>query len=244
MDLWTLLLVGVAALVTSMLTAILGFGGGIVLLALLLLVVEPVVAIPLHAAIQIVSNGTRTIIRRSDVDWSIVGPASLLLVPAGFLALPLVVAAPEAALQAAIAVTVLLATWIPERTDRSVRVSSPLGWVGVGGVMGGLNVLVGATGPLQAPLFRAATRTRQAFVGTFAASQVAGHLAKLAVFGVAGLAPTRYLGAAIVGIVGVVMGTEIGSRMLDRLTEERYRTLYLGAITTIGAFLLVDAALR
>jgi uncharacterized membrane protein YfcA len=242
-DPWTLLLIGLAALVTSTMTAVLGFGGGIVLLALLLLVVEPVVAIPLHAAIQIASNGTRTVIRRRDVDWSIVVPASLLLLPAGFLVLPLALGAPASALQAAIAVTVLLATWVPERSDLRLPAPSPVGWIGVGGVLGGLNVLVGATGPLQAPLFRAATVTRQGFVGTFAASQVANHVAKLAVFGVAGLAPTRHLGAAAAGIVGVVAGTELGSRVLDGLSEARYRNLYLGAITAVGLFLLTDALL-
>ena len=244
MEPWTLVLVALAALLTSTLTAVLGFGGGLVLLAVLLLVVDPVVAIPLHAAIQIVSNGTRTVIRRADVDWSIVAPASLLLVPAGLLALPLVLDAPEAMLQAVIAVTVLIATWVPERTDLSLPAPSRVGWIGVGGVLGGLNVLVGATGPLQAPLFRAATASRQAFVGTFAASQVANHLAKLAVFGVAGLAPTRYGGAAIAGTVGVVAGTQFGSRVLDGLSEERYRRLYLGAITAVGLFLLADAAFR
>lgn len=237
------LLVGLGAVATSALTAMLGFGGGVVLLALLLLVVEPVVAIPLHAAIQVVSNGTRTAIRRRDVDWPIVGRASVLLLPAGALALPLALAAPDRALQALIAVTVLAATWLPERRGRALRAPSPRAWVGVGAVTGFLNPLVGATGPLVAPLYRAAGRTRQAFVGTFAASQVTGHLAKIALFGAAGLAPTRYLAPAAAGAVGVVVGTHLGSRWLDRLSEERFRTLYLVAITAVAAHLLLDAAL-
>ena len=83
-----MVLVGVGALGTSALTAVLGFGGGMVLLALLLLWVDPLVAIPLHAAIQVVSNGTRTIIRRHDVEWPIALRASALLLPAGALAMP------------------------------------------------------------------------------------------------------------------------------------------------------------
>jgi uncharacterized protein len=103
-------LVAGGALATSALTAVLGFGGGIVFLALLLLVVDPVVAIPLHAAIQVTSNGTRTVIRRHDVDWGIVARSSLLLLPAGALTVPLARTAPEAVLQVAIAVTVLVFT--------------------------------------------------------------------------------------------------------------------------------------
>lgn len=242
MDATTVLLIGLGALATSALTAVLGFGGGIVLLAGLLLVVEPIVAIPLHAAIQVVSNGTRTIIRRRDVDWAIVARTSLLLLPAGALTIPLARAAPAAVLQALIAVTVLAATWIPERTERALPVPTGAGWIAVGGVLGALNPLVGATGPLVAPMFRAASRTRQAFVGTFAGSQVAGHLAKIVLFGAAGLAPTGHLPAAAAGVAGVVVGTHLGSRVLDRMSERRFTSLYLWAITAVAAYLLVDAA--
>lgn len=237
-----MVLVGIGAVVTSALTAVVGFGGGIVLLALLLLVVDPLVAIPLHAAIQVVSNGTRTVIRRHDTDWSIVARSSLLLLPAGALTLPLVVRAPEAALQAAIAVTVLAATWLPERSGRALRAPTGREWVGVGAVIGALNTVVGATGPLVAPLYRAATRDRLAFVGTFAAAQLTGHAAKVVLFGANGLAPTAHLGAAAAGIVGVVVGTQVGSRVLDRMSPERDRRLYLVAITAVAGYLLVDAA--
>jgi uncharacterized membrane protein YfcA len=110
--------------------------------------------------------------------------------------------------------------------------------VATGGAVGALNVLVGATGPLQAPLFRAATATRQAFVGTFAASQVAGHLTKIVLFGVAGLTPSRYLVPAVVGIAGVMAGTTAGSLALDRISEERFRGIYLAAITVVSLYLL------
>jgi uncharacterized protein len=241
-DLGTAVLIGRGALGTSALTAVLGFGGGVVLLALLLLFVEPVVAIPLHAAIQVVSNGTRTLIRRHDVDWGITARFSLLVLPAGALLVPVVTAAPTDALQAAIAVTVLAATWAPERIGRAVPAPSTAAWIGAGALIGGLNVVVGATGPLQAPLFRAGTSSRLAFVGTFAAAQTYGHLAKIVLFGLAGFAPTRYLAAASFGIIGVVGGTWLGSRVLDRMPEARFTRLYLVAITTLSLYLLVDAA--
>ena len=242
MDPAIVVLIGLAALATSALTAVLGFGGGVVLLALLLLVVDPLVAIPLHAGIQVVSNGTRTLIRRTDVDWSIVAPFSLLFLPAGALVIPLVTRAPQAALQVAIAVTVLVATWLPERSGSTIPAPSRGAWVGAGAVIGGLNVAVGATGPLQAPLLRAGTTSRMAFVGTFAAIQTIGHLVKIMLFGLAGFAPTSYLAATAVGIAGVVAGTHLGSRALDRMPEARFGRLYLVAISAVCLYLLADAA--
>ena len=233
--------VGLAALVTSALTAVVGFGGGVVLLAVLLVSFEPTAAIPLHAAVQVVSNGTRTVIRRADVDWGITARSALLLLPAGALAMPLVVAAPERLLQAVIAVAVLAATWIPVRTALDLPEPPRRAWFGLGALAGFLNPLVGATGPLFAPFFRAATRSRLAFVGTFAASQVSGHLAKLVLFGVAGLASTDHAPEAAAGIAGVIAGTWFGSRVLDRMSEARFRTVYLVAITVVAVHLLVDA---
>lgn len=241
MGIETALLVGACALATSALTAVLGFGGGIVLLAVLVAFVDPLVAIALHAAIQLVSNGTRTIVRRRDVDWSVVWRTSLLLLPAGALTLPLARQAPEAALQALIAVAVLAATWLPEWFSRPIRPLGSGGWIGLGAVVGALNPVVGATGPLIAPFFRAGTRDRLGFVGTFAASQVFGHLAKLVLFGVVGLLPASQAPAAAAGIAGVIVGTWLGSRVLDRMPERRFDRLYLVAITVVAAWLLFDA---
>jgi uncharacterized membrane protein YfcA len=72
---------------------------------------------------------------------------------------------------------------------------------------------------------------------------VAGHLCKLVLFGIAGFAIGDYWGAAAAGIVGVIAGTNIGSRLLDRMPEAVFRQLYLVAITLVCAYLLGDAAL-
>lgn len=241
MGIETVLLVGVVAFLTSALTAILGFGGGIVLLAVLVAFVDPLVAIPLHAAIQVVSNGTRTVVRRRDVDWSIAWRFSLLLLPAGALTLSIARNAPAAALQVAIAIGILVATWLPHWFDRPLPPPRSATWIGLGAVAGALNPVVGATGALVAPFFRAGTRDRLGFVGTFAASQVAGHAAKLVLFGSVGLLPASQVPAAAVGIAGVIAGTWVGSRILDRMPERRFDRIYLVAITAVAAWLLFDA---
>ena len=52
------------AVATSALSAVVGMAGGITLLAIMLLYMEPLVAIPLHAVVQLVSNGSRSLIHR------------------------------------------------------------------------------------------------------------------------------------------------------------------------------------
>ena len=70
-----------AALLTSILSAIVGMGGGITLLAIMLLFLDPLVAIPLHATVQMVSNGTRAVAQRHHVEWGILWRYALPLLP-------------------------------------------------------------------------------------------------------------------------------------------------------------------
>ena len=84
---------------------------------------------------------------------------------------------------------------------------------------------------------------RQALIGTKAACQMLGHLAKLVVFGVAGFAFADYLGLLALLCALVVAGTWAGSQLLDRVNERAFTLLYKGVLTLIALRLaLVEAA--
>ena len=94
------LLVGltVVAFGTSVFSAIVGMGGGIVLLSVMLLFLYPLVAVPLHGAIQLVSNGSRAVAQRRYLAWPLIWRYSTLLLPVGALAIGLVTSVPENAI--------------------------------------------------------------------------------------------------------------------------------------------------
>jgi len=232
----------VAALLTSILSAVVGMAGGITLLAVMLLFLEPLIAIPLHGVVQLVSNGSRSWIQRHHVERRIVWVYALPLLPLGFLGLTLAEALPPAATRALIGVFVLVATWAPgalllgthpERVDPSRR------FLLLGSVVGVLNPTVGATGPLIAPFFLNLGLTRQALVGTKAACQALGHVAKVVVFGVAGFAFLPHATLLVLLSVLVVLGTWIGSRLLDRVSEKTFVRLYMGVLTLIALRLVL-----
>jgi len=233
-----------AALVTAVLSAVVGMAGGIVLLSVMLLYLEPLVAIPLHGVVQLLSNGSRTLVQRRHVRWDVTGRYALLLLPAGVAGLAVARSLPPDVLRAAIGVFVLLATWAPgwmllgthpERVEHGRR------FLALGGVAGFLNVTIGAVGPLIAPFFLNLGLTRQALVGTKAACQTLGHLAKIAIFGAAGFAFADH--AALLALLGaaVVAGTWLGSRILDRVDERTFVRLYQAVLTVIAVRLVVEA---
>lgn len=237
-----ILLLGGAALLTSILSAIVGMAGGITLLTVMLLFMDPLEAIPIHGVIQLVSNGSRTLIQRQYVRWEIIARYAVLLVPAGFLGLALAQQLPPQAMKAVIGAFVLIATWVPwwltfgrhpEEIDPRRR------FLVLGGVVGVLNMAVGATGPLIAPFFLNLGLTRFALIGTKAACQTLGHLTKIAIFGLAGFAFADHLGLIAVMFPAVIVGTWVGSRMLHAITETWFIRLYKGVLSVIALRLLI-----
>jgi len=239
-------ILALAAFLTSVLSAIVGMAGGITLLAVMLLFLEPLIVIPLHGVVQLVSNSSRAVIQRHHLRWDIIVRYSVLLLPMGFVGLEFARALPEATLRTLIGVFVLLATWLPgwlllgthpERTNPKRR------FFVLGGVVGVVNIAIGATGPLIAPFFLNLGLTRFALIGTKAMCQSLGHLAKLVVFGVAGFAFGSYALLLLVLCSCVVVGTWAGSRMLDRVSEIWFVRLYKAVLTLIAIRLVLANAL-
>jgi len=231
-----------AGLLTAMLSAVIGMAGGVTLLSVMLLFFEPLVAIPIHGVVQLVSNSTRTFVQRKHVDWTILWRYSLMLVPMGFLGIAIAQSLPATVTRALIGLFVLVATWKPtwlligthpERADIHRR------FFLLGAVVGLLNMTIGAAGPLIAPFFLRIGLTRQALIGTKAACQAAGHLAKIAIFGVAGFVFSDYALPLALLSLSVIAGTWIGSRMLESVNEVWFKRLYQGVLTLIALRLVI-----
>jgi len=231
-----------AALLTAILSAIVGMAGGITLLSVMVLFLEPLAAIPLHGVIQLVSNGSRTIIQRRHVRWRILATYGVLLVPMSFVGLAIARGLPPDLLRAVIGVFVLVATWVPGALllgAHPERVAPERRFLVLGGVVGMLNMTVGAVGPLIAPFFLDLGLGRQGVIGTKAACQTLGHVVKIAVFGLAGFVFSDYLVPLVLLCAMAIAGTWIGSRLLDRVSERAFRWLYKGVLTIIAARLVI-----
>ncbi|MCA9511775.1 MAG: sulfite exporter TauE/SafE family protein [Myxococcales bacterium] len=234
-----------AAFATAILSATIGVAGGITLLAVMLLFLDPLVAIPLHGVVQLVSNSSRAWMLRPHVRLDVVGRYSILLLPFGALGIGLAQSLSPHVLRAAIGVFVLLATWRPQWLllgARPENVDPHRRFFVLGGVIGFVNVSIGATGPLLAPFFLNLGLTRFAIIGTQAACQMLGHLSKIVVFGAAGFTFREWLGLLGLLSIAAVAGTRVGGLLLERVNERVFRALYKGVLTLI-ALRLVAAEL-
>ena len=244
MDPVTVALLCAVAFASAALSAVVGLAGGTVLLAVMLLFFEPAVAIPLHGVIQLVSNGARTVVQGRHVAWSVVGWYSLFLLPLALAGARVALAMPAALGTTLIGVFVLVATLRPGwlRIRPAGAGGEARRFAVLGGVAGFLGSLVGAVGPLVAPFFPHLGLSRRGVVGTAAACQGAGHLAKIAAFGWVGFSYREHLGLLAAMSMLVIAGTTAGSRLLDRVDEVLFTRLYRTVLVLVALRLVSSAA--
>jgi len=216
--------------------------GGITLLSVMLLAIEPLAAIPLHGAVQLVANSSRMVVQREFVQWRLIARFCVFLLPMGFVGLAIAKSLPSDALRTIIGAFVLFATWLPKLLllgAHPEKIRPERRFLVLGAVSGLLNVTIGATGPLMAPFYLDLGMSRFAVIGTKAASQTFGHLAKIVVFGAAGFAFSDHWELLLLLSVMAVIGTAIGSRMLHHVSERNFVILYKAVLTLIALRLVI-----
>lgn len=237
-----LAIVFVAAVATAALTAVAGAGGGVVLLVVLLQFVDPLIAVPAHGVVQLVSNGTRALTLRDRAEPALLRWYVPPLLPATVVGFLIADGIPQDGGRVLIGLFALLAVWWPAATRwLAPRPRAGRRFALVGLIAGVLNPTIGAPGPLLAPAFRTATSDHVSFVATFSLAQVINHAAKVAVFGVAGFAWGEHLPLMVVASVGVIVGTRLGARSLHRLDPDFLGRLFQFAATAAALRILVDA---
>ena len=224
--------------VGSFIAAGLGLGGGLLVLATMTLFLPPTVLIPVHAVVQIGSNGFRAFLMRRQILYSVI-PAFLVGTLLGSWLVGLTIFALEVwLLQSILGVFVLYATWAPKFRSSN---PGPMKFFGCGVFGGFATMFVGGTGPLVAPFVNAACQERQQVVATHASLMTFQHLFKVILFGVLGFAFGPYI-PLMVGLIGFgVCGTIIGRRVLDRLPEKTFRIALQTILTLLAARLLYAA---
>ena len=237
-----LVLIAAAALVTAVLSAIAGLGGGVILLAVLAQFYAPVVAIPIHGGIQLVANGSRAYLLRGEIEWAAVWRAGVLMFPASMVGVLVATSIPEDATRVVLGVFVLVVAWRPSLLKWGRNNEMPANALfGVGALSGFLNTTVGVSGPVTSPMFRAFTASHAGFVATAAASQVLAHGAKVGSYFLDGFSLVDNMAVIGLGAAGVTVGSWIGSRLLGRISESQLSVIFRVVLTALALRLVVQA---
>lgn len=232
-----------AALVTAAVSGVLGMAGGLLLMGALLLVLPAAVAFVVHGLLQLVSNGWRAFLQRRHLRWAVVGWYAVGAVAAAAL-VAAVRYTPSKPLTYLLLGLVPLLVWLPRRV-LALDAGRPPHAVLAGFLVTGVNLLAGVAGPLLDVFFVRTALGRHAVVATKAGTQVLSHAAKIVVYGgplLSGEGADVPWPVVVAAVPLSMLGTALGGRVLDRMTDASFTTITRWVVTAIGALYLVQAA--
>ncbi len=225
----------VLSFITSMLTAAVGIGGGLLMLTVMVSFLPPIIVLPVHGVIQLGSNGGRLAVMRQHVDWRIwryfaIGSIlGVILAGQVFINLSLEV------LRALLGLFVLYAVWTPKLKPSNIALKGYT-LVGIGTTF--ITMFVGATGPLVSSFLSPKKLGRERVVATLAACMTIQHGLKGIAFGVLGFYFQPWIPVIVIMIATGFLGTLLGRRILKRLPERLFSRLFRIVLTVLAGRLL------
>ncbi|GBD42871.1 hypothetical protein HRbin40_00331 [bacterium HR40] len=231
------LLVGTSFL-TSLLTAALGLGGGVLMLAILASLLPPPFVVPLHALVQIGSNCGRAVLLWRHVATPLVlrfAAGTLFGVTLGSL---VVLRLPEDGLRLVLGLFVL---WSCFGGRPRFWATDPTLLPLVGVATGFLTMFVGASGPFVAAFFDPLRLGRKRVVATHAACMTVEHTLKALAFSLAGFSFLAWLPLLALMIAAGFLGTLLGRRILARTDDYRFARMFRLVLALLALRLLWQA---
>lgn len=227
-----------AAGLCAVISGLFGMAGGLVFMGVIASLMSVSAAMVVHGIVQSVSNGSRSTILKEHIRWDILGWQLLGALPAIGLMLWIAFAPNKAQLFLALGLLPLL-LWLP-RGLLAGDAEKPAHAVLCGAMVMGLNLSAGVAGPALDFFYVKTDLTRKAIVATKAVTMLASHLVKILYFGIPlfqaqGLADLPPIWVLTLAIPAVVLGTKVGTSLLERFSDIGFRKYTRILVTVVGA---------
>ena len=219
------------AFTTSLIAGVFGMGGGVLLITTMPGLVPPMAIIPLHAVTQLASNASRAVFGWRHIALSLVAPFLLGAVVAAALGVQVFRYLSLDWLPMLMGVVILLITWIPLPM---VKGGGHWPWVFLGFYQTGIGMFVGATGPLGAALLAQRKQGRDWLVVNTAMYMSTNHLVRMLAFAFAGFAFADYALLLTGMIIGVVLGSWLGTRLRQFIPEMNFQVLFKCLVSVLA----------
>ena len=233
------ILAGVTLLAFTI-ASVAGFGGGLILMPVLVWMLGPREAIPIITLVQVVGAVSRVGLNWKEISWPVLKWSALSSIPISALASYLFVVTPAPVFTRLLGL--LLLVLVAQRhtswgKGRSIKLRS---FVLVGGANGLVSGFLGTPGPLVAPFYLAYGLTGVGFVGTVAASALITQLPKIPVFASNALLGIEVLYlAAVMGVMAFV-GSIMGKRISGKVSERWFLAFVETLLVLSGLALIVQ----
>jgi uncharacterized membrane protein YfcA len=214
------ILLVIISLITAIFTAIVGFGGGMILIAFMPGFIPASAIVPIHSVVQLLSNSSRALFSWRAIHWNflisfIIGSIIGVVVAAQFINqinldyIPLFIAA-----------YILCNVWGPKLEFEKM----PRGeFFTIGIIQTGLSLIISATGPLTQSTFQRMGLNHHSIVASSALSMSITHIIKIPVFALLGFSFIDYWRVILGMSLGVIIGTYLGTHVRYKISALVFR---------------------
>ncbi len=232
----TELFLGIVTFLTSTIAAIVGLGGGMMLIAILPSFLPINALIPVHGLTQMTSNLSRAVFGYKDVQYEVI-PKFLLgsFLGIGIFASILNFISLEY-VPLFIGVYILLSLWSEKFNEKIKRYES---YFLAGFFQTGLSIVVGATGPLTMTLLLKDYKNKDKVVATSAALMSLSHILKVFVFMYFGFVFFDYIGIIIAMVIGAIVGSWVGTKLRNIIDGKKFTIILKVLLTTLAIKVIV-----
>jgi uncharacterized protein len=235
------ILLGLLTFFTSIVAAVVGIGGGMMLIAILPSFLPTNALIPVHGLTQVSSNLSRAYFGRKDIEYSVV-PKFLLgsflgiAFFAGILSLISLEYVPLF-----IGIYILLSLWSEKFNEKIKKYEN---YYIAGFFQTGLSMVVGATGPLTMTLLLKDFKDKDIVVSTGALLMSITHFLKVLVFIYFGFLFFDYIFIIISMILGAVLGSYIGTKARNLIDGKKFTIILKVLLTVLAINLIIGVVLK
>lgn len=231
-------ILGLISLLTSLVAGVIGFGGGMILIAILPLFISPTLIIPIHGITQLASNSSRMLFSLKDVQWDLL-PKFLVGSILGILIFGLLLSRISPYyIPIFIGGYIILNLW---SIRFSVFIKKYENYYLIGLLQTGLGLLVGATGPLSLAVLTKELKSKDEIIATSSMFMTISHLAKVPVFIALGVSLLGQLNLLFFMVLGSIIGSFIGTKLRIASNNEKLILLIKILLSVMALKMLITA---
>lgn len=216
---------------TSTVAAIMGMGGGILLIALMPGFVPAAVILPLHAATQLASNVSRAAFGWRDIDLHIISAITIGAVAGVWVGAEVYQSLELHWLPAVIGLLLLVFIWVPLPT---IPGGGQLSLLLLGFYQTSIGMVAGATGPVGATVLLRRNSGRDWLVVNTAVYMTLNHALRLVAFVVIGFSFAPWWKLATGMIVAGVCGSWVGTQLRSRVPQFDFQRIFRVMVTLLA----------
>lgn len=224
-------------MLASALTAATGVGGGTLLLLVMVWILPLPVAIPLHSAVQLFSNGSRAWLIREHIRHKIVVPILIGGCFGSVISAPLILSETVTNwLPVIFGALVLVVVWLPLP---AINHLTPPKLLCLGFFINGIGSLISAIGPITASTLRTQMDSKLQTVATLAAVVCGFGVARVFTYTSNGFLWGQWLELLAGMLISGYVGTRLGLHWLNKLPEDLFSIIFKLVLT--GMALVITA---